>query len=104
MRSLSDQEVAISASDRQGSHFESFVQRPGQKEVAEIINNYFINVPVHIGNKIKPDHGYCDQPGVKIIRKHLPQNRSFSFRHINEKEVAKILHSLNLKKRLSLLK
>ena len=67
-------------------------------KVAETINNYFINVAVDIGNKIKPDCGYGDHPGVKIIREHLPQNQSLSFRHTNENEVAKILHSLNPKK------
>ena len=52
-----------------------------QKEVAETINNYLINVAVDIGNKIKPYCGYGDHPGVKIIREHLPQNQSLSFRH-----------------------
>ena len=65
--------------------------------MAETIKNYFINVAVDIGNKIKPDCGDVDHPGVKIIRKHLPQNPILSFRHTNENEVAKILHSLNPK-------
>ena len=56
------------------------------------------NVAVHIGNKIKPDNGYVDHPGVKKIREHLPQNQSILFRHTNENEVAKILHLLNPKK------
>ena len=66
--------------------------------MAETISNYFINVAVDIGNKIKPDCGYGDHPGVKIIREHLPQNQNLSFRHTNENEVAKILHSINPKK------
>ena len=37
-------------------------------------------------------------PVLKIIREHLPQKQSLSFRHMNENEVAKILHSLNPKK------
>ena len=69
-----------------------------QKEVAETINNYFINVVVDIGNKIKPYNGYVDHPGGKKISEHLPQNQSLSFRHTNENEVAKILHSVNPKK------
>ena len=69
-----------------------------QKEVAETITNYFINVAVDIGNRIKPDCGYGDHPGVKIIRGHSPQNQRLSFRHTNENEVTKILHSLNPKK------
>ena len=69
-----------------------------QKEVAETISNYFLNLAVDIGNKIKPDCGYGDHTGVKIIREHLPQNQSLSFRHTNENEVPKILHSLNPKK------
>ena len=69
-----------------------------QKEVAETISNYFKNVAVDSGNKIKPDCGYGDHPGVKIIREHLPQNQNLSFRHTNKNEVAKILHSLNPKK------
>ena len=48
--------------------------------------------------KIKPDCGYGYHPGVKIITEHLPQNQSLSFRHTNENQVAKILHSLNPKK------
>ena len=69
-----------------------------QKEVAQTINKYFINVAVDIGNKIKPDCCYGDHPGGKIIRGYLPQNQDLSFRHTNENEVAKILHSLNPKK------
>ena len=69
-----------------------------QVEVAETISNYFRNVAVDIGNKIKPDCGYGDHPGVKIIREHLSQNQSLSFRHTSENEVAKILHSINPKK------
>ena len=69
-----------------------------QKEVAETINNYFINVAVDIENKIKPDNGYVDHPGINNIREHLPQNQNLSFRHINENEEAKILQSLNPKK------
>ena len=69
-----------------------------QKELAETISNYLKNDAVDIGNKIKPDCGYGDHPGVKIIREDLPQNQKLSFRHTNENEVAKMLHSLNPKK------
>ena len=54
-----------------------------QKEVAETISNYSINDAVDIGHKIKPDCGYGDHPGVKIIREHLPQNQILSCRHKN---------------------
>ena len=38
-----------------------------QKEVAETISNYFINVAVNIGSKIKTDCGYVKHPAVKKI-------------------------------------
>ena len=55
-----------------------------QKEVAETINYYFINVAVDIGNKITPDKGYVDHPGINTIREHLPQNQSFCLALLNQ--------------------
>ena len=60
---------------------------------AQPSNNYFINVALNIGNKIKPDCDYSDHPGAKIIREYLTQHQNLSLR-----EVAKILHSINSKK------
>ena len=69
--------------------------------LAVVINNaiHTRTFPDEI-KKIEPrsDCGYGDHPGVKIIREHLAQNLSLSFRHTNENEVATILHSLNPKK------
>ena len=38
-----------------------------QKEVTETISNYFINVAVNIGSKIKTDCDYVKHPAVKKI-------------------------------------
>ena len=48
-----------------------------RKEVAETINNYFINVAGDIGNKIKPDCGYGDHPGVKLLESTYHKTKVF---------------------------
>ena len=70
------------------------------REVAEVMNNYYINVAAHIGNKTIKQDGFVDHPSIKAIKNNLAPNSSLAFRHTTEGEITKIIKSLNPKKRL----
>ena len=40
-------------------------------EVAEAMNNYYINVAAHIGNKTIKQDGFVDRPSIKAIKKQI---------------------------------
>ena len=67
-------------------------------EVAEVMNNYYINVAAHIGNKTIKQDGFVDHPSIKAIKNNLAPNSSLTFRHTTEGEITKIIKSLNSKK------
>ena len=67
-------------------------------EVAEVMNNYYINVAAHIGNKTIKQDGFADHPSIKAVKNNLAPNSSLTFRHTTEGEITKIIKSLNPKK------
>ena len=67
-------------------------------EVAEVMNNHYINVAAHIGNKTIKQDGFVDHPNIKAIKNNLAPNSSLTLRHTTEGEITKIIKSLNPKK------
>ena len=65
------------------------------KQVADIINIYYINVAAHIGEPSDNKNGYIDHPSIKSISENLPTGSNFTFRHTTQKYVTKIIRSLN---------
>ena len=62
------------------------------------MNNYYINVAAHIGNKTIKQDGFVDHPSIKAIKNNLAPNTSLTFRHTTEGEITKIIKLLNPKK------
>ena len=65
-------------------------------EIAETMNEFFVNVATHIG-KDNPTGNYEEHPGILEIRDHS-KNETFKFVHCKSEEVLKILKKLNVKK------
>ena len=91
--SLRDREVACSASDRQGSNFESCVWRTVSSQSShhpqEVLLAQF-SLYVHKGG-LKPDsfhlfHGICDQPWSATLLKHTTTLFSVSDHYILSRE------------------
>ena len=61
------------------------------------MNTYYINVVAHICDPSDNENGYTDHPSIKNISK-LPPGSIYLFRHTTQKDVNKIIRSLNQKK------
>ena len=59
-------------------------------EVAEVMNNYYINVAAHIGKKTIKQDGFVDHPSIKAIKNNLTPNSSLTFRHTTEGKLLKL--------------
>ena len=73
----------------------------GSKQVADIMNTYYINVAAHIGEPSANKNEYIDHPSIKSISEKLPPGSNFTFRHTTLKYVTKIIRSLNPKRATS---
>ena len=60
-----------------GHHNSSWGRDHG--EVAEVMNNYYINVAAHIGNKTIKQDGFVDHLSIKAIKNNLAPNSSLTY-------------------------
>ena len=61
------------------------------------MNTYYINVAAHKGEPSDNENGYIVHPSIKSISEKLPPGSNFTFRHTAQKDVTKIIRSLNPK-------
>ena len=61
--------------------FEDGKMHTDQSEVADIMNEYFVNIATHIGDINRTD--FSDHPSITAIKTKLPQDKdSFDFQQI----------------------
>ena len=72
-----------------------------QKEISEIMNDYYINVTKDIGHNQNID--ITEHPSIIEIKQHSEGN-NFQFHHTTREDVLKILKTLNPKKQLDVTK
>ena len=68
------------------------------------MNTYYINVAAHIGEPSDNENGYIDYRSINSISEKIPPRSNFTFRHTTQKDVTKIIRSLNPKKQPKVVK